>query len=357
MRTTILHLTGLCFLIVWSAACKKTPAPWAKFTACAASTCVPEALAVKDAFLDDPKTLLTQFQATYAKGEDHVVGWLYLLRDSVLFNPRSGATEERFAMQQAIVEAARPFANDPVLGEMANSVLNEIETLAILSELEDTPPALTGTFTYQLPNDAGNGELKVNPLEDGNLRFSLSIVGGPPAHNMGFMEGKATLRDDHIADIVTEEYAGKCHLQLTFSDNQVVIKTLEGDSPACGFGNNVIADGTYKLTDELDPFRGEGGDTPPAGIQGRWQSTSDPLSELMITEGDYIEIYNGREISKLVYAYHKKCPEDCNPGAEISCLKVIGQDYICYALVKTEAKSLELSMIGGTGNTLTYKRR
>ncbi len=358
MRKTILPLSGLCLLVVLlTVSCKKAADPWAEFKACAANTCVPEALAVKDAFLADPKAMLAQFQETYAKGEDHVIGWLNILRDSVLFSSRAGATEERFALQQAIVEAARPFANDPVLGEMANSILDEIETLAIISEQEDTPPSLTGTFSYELPNNAGSGELKVNQLDDASLRFSLSVTGGPPAHNMGMMEGKATIRDGNVADIITNEYGGTCHLQLAFSGNQVVIKTLEGNPPVCGFGNNVIADGTYKLVDELDPFRGEGGDPSPANIQGRWQSASDPLSELMITGGDYIEIYNGKEISKLVYAFHNKCPEDCNPGAEISCLKVIGQDWICYALVKADGKTLELSMIGGTGNTLTYRKK
>ncbi|MCC7504107.1 MAG: hypothetical protein IT259_02350, partial [Saprospiraceae bacterium] len=52
-----------------------------------------------------------------------------------------------------------------------------------------------------------------------------------------------------------------------------------------------------------------------------------------------------------------KCPADCNPVAPTPCLSVIGQDIVCYTVVKADAQTLELSMIGGRGNTLAFKRR
>ena len=38
-------------------------------------------------------------------------------------------------------------------------------------------------------------------------------------------------------------------------------------------------------------------------------------------------------------------------------LKVTGQDNVCYAVIKADGKVLELSQIGGTGNTNRYVRK
>jgi hypothetical protein len=170
------------------------------------------------------------------------------------------------------------------------------------------------------------------------------------------MEGTATLVDN-MATITTTEYSGKCTITLTFSDEQVVAKTLAGGDAECGFGHNITADGTYKRVDDLDPFRAEGGDEPPSVIQGHWVSTDDAKSELKIEDGKYIEIYGGEEVLNLAYSYHKICPADCSPVAETPCIRTIAQDGVCYVLVRADSKTLQLSMIGGRGNTLSYKKK
>lgn len=363
MKINTNHLAGLLLGISLLAfSCQpggNVPASWQKFMDCANTACVAEVVAVKDDYLKDPKPLFEEFIKTDERGEDHFVGWLYILRDSVLVNSSYGPTMDRFNMQQALIAKSREFENDPKYGTWAKSVIGELELLAIASELEDDiveHMSITGTYTYDLPKDAGSGEIKIYPSDDGTVRYAISVVGPPPAHNQGMMEGNAPLKDN-VVTITNTEFGGKCVIEMTFADAEVVVKTLSGDSPTCGFGNNVMADGTYKLVDDLNPFMAEGGDPVPATMEGLWVSTTDPKSELAIGNGKYVEIYDTKEVSKLPFRYFEECPGDCNPVANKSCIQVMGQDNICYVVVKTTAKVLELSMIGGTGNTLVYKAK
>lgn len=236
--------TLLLFLSVWLLnACGTESGPWADFKKCATNACVAEALAVKDAFLQDPKLLLGQFQKTYEKGEDHVVGWLYILRDSVLLNEQYGPLETRLDLQQKIVAAAKPFEGDPTFGEMARSILSEIEMLALVAETEDA-------------------------------------------------------------------------IALSEEDARL-------------FQN----------------------------LQGTWVSASDSKAILTITEDRYGETYNDEDMGTFPYAFFPKCPADCDPVAPTPCLRVEGQDIVCYTIVKADGPTLELSLISGRGNTLVYTRK
>lgn len=343
-------------------ACRTQPAgPWADFVRCGTNACVKEALAVKDALIKDPKTTLGQFDETYQKGEDHVVGWLQLMRDSVLFADKYGTTEQRFAMQQAIIEAARPYENDPKLGEMAKSVIGELEGLAIASELEDDIvehyAPLTGSYAYTMPKDAGSGTLKISALDGEHFHFGLEVIAGPPAYNQGTMEGEAMLTAPGVFEFKTSEYVGTCRLQFTVDGDNIVIKTLEGDDAACGFGHNVRADQTYRRSSFDDPFLKPAEAKTAKNLRGQWVSTSDPESEIKLDKGMYTEVYQGKEQSSLPYQYFPVCPKDCNPAGKFPCLKVMGQDDVCYAVVKADGKTLELSMVGGRGNTLAFKKK
>ncbi len=343
--------------------CQSGSGPWADFTKCASSACVTEAVAVKIAFLKDPQTLLGQFQETYAKGDDHVVGWLYILRDSILLNEQYGGAAERYALQVRLVAAAKAFEKDPKLGEIARSVLAEIEPLAILSETEDasepSEEVFTGTYTYELPGDAGTGELLVGRITNDMFRFKLTVVGGPPAHNQGVLEGEATIQGDG-ASFSTTAYGGTCSLKFFFKKGMVKIRTIQGgtpSSPTCGFGNGVQADGDYRRSSFDDPFL-SGADAQMAkNVQGEWVSATDPKAALKIAEGKYADVYDGEDLGALPYAFSPKCPPGCNPVAPTTCLQVFGQDDLCYTVVKADGKTLHLSMIGGTGNTLVFTRK
>ncbi len=345
------------FCILISACQPSVPASWQKFMDCANTACVAEVVAVKDDYLKDPKPLYEEFIKTDERGEDHFVGWLYILRDSVLLNSNYGPTEDRVAMQQALIAKSKEFENDPKYGTWAKSIIGEIEMLAIASELEDVPPmegGATGTYAFELPNEAGSGELEVLDNGDETVRFSLTVVGPPPAHNQGYMEGTASLMGN-TATITTTEYGGKCVIDLTFGEEEVVVKTVTGGSAECGFGNNVMADGTYKRTSDTNPFPPVAGDEVPADLENLWVSTTDPKSELAIGGGKYTEIHDSKAGPRMPFTYHKACPKECNPVGNTPCIRVYGQDNVCYAVVKVNAKTLELSQIGGTGNTLVFK--
>ncbi len=341
--------------------CETTaPGPWEDFMKCATSACVTEAIAVKDAFIKDPKAMLAKFDEAGQRGEDHFIGWLYIMRDSVLINMDYSPTEDRIAMQQAIINAAKPYENDPKYGELAQSIIGEVEMLAIASELEDDVfgyAPIVGTYAFELPNDAGSGELKVNIADDESIRFSLDVVAGPPAHNQGTLEGVAKMTAQNEYEFATNEYGSTCKISFSFQMDNATLKTLEGDPAACGFGNGVVADQTYIMKDADDPFLSAADAKTAKNLHGHWVSTSDPKSELVLENGFYKEIYEGKDMASSPYQFHPKCPKDCDPAGDFPCIAVRGQDIVCFAVVKVDNKSLELSMINGTGNTLAYKRK
>lgn len=200
---------------------------WDAFTTCATNACVEEVLAVKDAFLADPEAILTRFNESDTKGEDSVVGWLYILRDSVMLNPDFGSVQERLALQKEIVTTAQSYESNAKFKDMASFVVREI--------------------------------------------------------------------------------------------------------------GNLILD--------------------PTILEGTWQSLDDPKSVVKIGAGKYIDEYDGKEVSSAAYTFHPQCPEDCNPVDGGACLKTTGDEVMCFTVVSVTAQNLELSLIGGRGNTNRYKRK
>lgn len=352
IRCTVLYLFSA---ILFAVACTAPSPEWENFKKCTSNACVKEAIAVKDAFLKDPKGMLNHFQSTYTKGEDHVIGWLYIFRDSVLANARYGSVEERMLLQKQIVDAAQPFSHDPKLSEMAQSVLSEIGNFAIRIEVEDAA-TVTGTYSFELPKNGGSGLLKVLSISPEKVRYALTVVGRAPAYNQGMLEGEASMINPNEAVLETTQFNGICRIVCRFAGDTVYVKTLEGESFTCGFGHGVMADGTYLREDDLDPFRAEGGEEVPEQIMGRWQSLDDPKSVINISADRYENWYDGKKIDSELYSYHQKCPADCGGDTGMACLRVVGQDVLCYGIVHTDAKTLHLHYIGGAGKTLRFKK-
>ncbi|RZK38988.1 MAG: hypothetical protein EOO90_20360 [Pedobacter sp.] len=104
------------------------------------------------------------------------------------------------------------------------------------------------------------GTIKIYPLTSDTALFFLDVNRGAPSYNMGQLYGKMSIKDNigsyppAIADQSTE-----CVLQFTFEEGAVKVTTMGvGD---CGFGANVKADQTYKLSDATIPkfyISGEG---------------------------------------------------------------------------------------------------
>ena len=62
--------------------------------------------------------------------------------------------------------------------------------------------------------------------------------------NTGYLSGEAII-DGNVAVLELTEW-GPCKLNIIFLRNNRIKVIQEGDSPDCGFGHNVRADGTYR---------------------------------------------------------------------------------------------------------------
>ncbi len=356
---SLLPLLGL----LWAGCQPAEDASWAAFKRCASNACVQEVLAVKAALVKNPKVLLKDFLKTYEQGEDHLIGWLYLMRDSVLTNPAAGTYEERVAMRDEILSAVQPYANDAQLGEIARVIVQEFEAIAFLAEQEDALASLenlvfTGTYTLDRGPSGGTGELHIAEQDADSLRFRLLVVGAAPAHNQGEIAGVAARLSAHEARFSTQAFGSECALRFKWSDDAVQVSTEKGDAAACGFGAGVVADGAYQRKSYNDPFLSAADAKKAALLQGEWQSAEDPKATIRLAEGRLFQLYDGAEAEPPVRClYFPKCPASCSPVAKVPCLKVIGQDEVCYTVVKADGKTLELSLLGGTGKTNRYVRK
>ncbi|RTQ48468.1 hypothetical protein EJV47_15970 [Hymenobacter gummosus] len=100
---------------------------------------------------------------------------------------------------------------------------------------------------------------------------------------------------------------------------------------------------------------------PRALLRGTWQATDDKNALLTITDQQYIERYAGQpDEARSLQVLNRPCdaPPAAKPGNELY-LQTRGSaadDVMCYYVVSVTATRLQLSPVGGRGNTLTYKR-
>ncbi len=344
----------------WTLPSCQSPAAkaWNAFVKCAGNACVAEALAVKDALLKDPKAMLTQFDKTYTKGEDHVVGWLYILQDSVLNNPAYQTEAVRNDLRQALTNTLAAWENDPKLGEMARSALSFLREGAQeeMPETEELMP-VTGTYSYELPNNQGTGSLEVSRVSSEVIRFKMLVVGGGPAFNQGLLEGQAQLTAPNVYEYATKQYGGPCRISFTFRYEEVEAYLEEGNAANCGFGQGINLDNKFARKSFDDPFL-QGKDAQTAkNLQGEWVAVDDPQSTIALKDGSFFYFYGTEPQGSFPYQYYPQCPGECAAPAPVPCISVIGQDILCYAVVKANGQELELSLIGGAGKTLAYKRK
>ncbi|HMR44766.1 MAG TPA: hypothetical protein PKC40_13070 [Saprospiraceae bacterium] len=95
-------------------------------------------------------------------------------------------------------------------------------------------------------------------------------------------------------------------------------------------------------------------------ILGNWRDVDDAKSIISIAGSRYFSIYDGKLISEETMEFHEKCPESCQSGGDVSgnsCFTTNSTDgSTCYVIVKLSEEELQLTMAGGTGKTLTYRR-
>jgi hypothetical protein len=221
----------ICFLFAVCGCSKPKTDTWAEFLKCD-SNCTSQVLAVKDAFLQDPKKLLTSFQATYEQGDDRVVGWLYMLRDSVLLNPEMGTIEQRLAMQKDIIAAAKPFENDPKVHEMAKSVMDELGIADIKTgKINDPMAATTDENCYQHTMNGDTTSCQLTLSQNGEFTGYYYSAISEKDGSAGILKGKQIAGSDTLlADFKYYQEGMISTEQLMFVKKGDKIFHLESDS-------------------------------------------------------------------------------------------------------------------------------
>jgi hypothetical protein len=217
---------------------------WESFTKCAGNNCIKEVIAVKDAFLKNPQPILTEFQATYEKGEDHVIGWLFILRDSVLMNPKMGTIETRYAMQQAVIAAAKPFEKDAKVHEMAQSVMNElkiadikggkvINPMAAVSSTSEPVATTSQSYCYQYKKDGETMSCQLSVHEKGDFTGHYAWYIEEKDGTQGILKGKNSFKSDTLFTthkyIQEGEFATEPLIFVKKGDNLIHLESTEVD--------------------------------------------------------------------------------------------------------------------------------
>jgi hypothetical protein len=91
-----------------------------------------------------------------------------------------------------------------------------------------------------------DNEIRILALGKNKLRVSFDGVYYTISKsvNTGYASGEATI-EGNVAILDLTEW-GPCKITMVFMPRNRLKVTQEGDSPDCGFGHNVRADGTYR---------------------------------------------------------------------------------------------------------------
>ncbi len=117
---------------------------------------------------------------------------------------------------------------------------------------------VNGTFRMSFTGkfkDFSN-EVKILALGGGKLRVAFDLVypyqmsPGEPTVNIGQMDATGTI-DGDLAVIKGED--PDCTIEIKFVKAGMIKVTQEGIAPACGFGHNVTANGTYRKVSSKKP--------------------------------------------------------------------------------------------------------
>jgi hypothetical protein len=96
-----------------------------------------------------------------------------------------------------------------------------------------------------------------------------------------------------------------------------------------------------------------------AALTGNWISTDDAKSEISINADDWIEMYDGKQVSSSKYAMADTCLNAATDKSNVEGKYATVFDTsgnFCYYIVELTADNLKLSYVG-RGNTLSYKRK
>ncbi|HVR62166.1 MAG TPA: hypothetical protein VMU50_09715 [Polyangia bacterium] len=98
--------------------------------------------------------------------------------------------------------------------------------------------------TWRVPGAKPHSELRTIDHGKGDVEFQLDLRGGPPANSNGGMDGRISVKDGK-AVFETVEFDDVCRIEFSFTPKQVVLRQAAGSWVDCGFGEGVVAAGTF----------------------------------------------------------------------------------------------------------------
>ena len=153
---------------------------------------------------------------------------------------------------------------------MTRSVLMMLPAAVLLGWAAMAAPAQTGrkavsatevngTFRMNFKGRyrANSNEIKILALGCGQLRIAMDLTypytmqNGEQMANVGQLDGEAAIDGDTA--IYSSREFGRCEITIKFVRPGTIKVSQDGSDAACGFGNNVTADGTYRKVSSRKP--------------------------------------------------------------------------------------------------------
>jgi hypothetical protein len=97
-----------------------------------------------------------------------------------------------------------------------------------------------------------------------------------------------------------------------------------------------------------------------ANMQGLWVSDDDAQSTFEIVGTQQVETYGGEVQGSYLLTFAAQCPDGPDGVGPVMVAQAMGDDpsaMACYAIVRQDGDTLEMSLIGGNGSTLHYTRQ
>lgn len=118
---------------------------------------------------------------------------------------------------------------------------------------------VNGTFRMSFKGKyrGNSNEIKILALGRGQLRIAMDLTypytmqNGEQMANVGKLDGEAAINGDTA--IYSSREFGRCEITIKFVRPGTIKVSQDGSDAACGFGNNVTADGTYHKVSNTKP--------------------------------------------------------------------------------------------------------
>ncbi len=128
---------------------------------------------------------------------------------------------------------------------------------------------------------------------------------------------------------------------------------VTGDITAMGDVSADIVLSTVE-TGEPDPYA-----ATLAALQGAWVSLDDPAYALEFAGNEQIETYDGAVQGYYMTSLEAACPDGTGPGPVLFAVMMGGDSQAetwCYTILKADGTMLEMTLEGGNGSTLRFRR-